>query len=162
MHLPDLEVLICILHLVVKIRTEQRFLSNIRISFAPVPASLFTFVPTICDVPKHPHSVAPTDRWRCQRVFYLARQGCAAVERSTFEFLLHQIKVPQQSTQTVCLPSWESGTCNLSPRLKFVPGVHLDSYHLMNPMRQKILPLLSWGHPVSFALRRFLSQKLQM
>lgn len=68
-----------------------------------------------------------------QRVVYLARWRHAAAERLVFlNICCSKLKPKSQwSTQTVCLQSWWSSSCNLSPRLKFVPGVCLDKCDLM-------------------------------
>lgn len=50
----------------------------------------------------------------------------------------------QQSTQTVYLQSCKGSSRNLSPRLKYVPGVRLDRYHPMkvNDAKNKTALLL--------------------
>lgn len=69
-------------------------------------------------------------------------------ERSICEFSLFisaALNVSRQSSPTVCMQTRWSGTCNLSPRLKLVPGVCLLRYHLMKVTEAKNKTALKWA-----------------
>lgn len=117
----------------------------------------------IGDVPKHPHSVGPTDEGAKEEFIWLGRGGCCGWEASFWIFAApNESQSPSKSTQTVAYKAGRAALVIYHSDLNLCLGSAWTGVTLWRSMMQKIKPLRSWGQPFLCTLRGFVSQKLQM